>query len=52
MTARFADVEKLHADDIAEAVTYVVTGPVAEIVTRPTDQVRERWIVRDGRSSG
>ncbi|UOZ03982.1 SDR family NAD(P)-dependent oxidoreductase [Amycolatopsis sp. WQ 127309] len=43
MTARFADVEQLHADDIAEAVAYVVTGPrrraVAEIVIRPTDQV-------------
>jgi NADP-dependent 3-hydroxy acid dehydrogenase YdfG len=43
MAARFADVEQLHADDIAEAVEYVVTGPrrraVAEIVIRPTDQV-------------
>ncbi|MEV0484292.1 SDR family oxidoreductase [Streptomyces sp. NPDC050508] len=43
MAARFADVEKLHADDIAEAVEYVVTSPrrraVAEIVIRPTDQV-------------
>ncbi|TDW24315.1 SDR family NAD(P)-dependent oxidoreductase [Kribbella kalugense] len=43
MTARFADVEQLHADDIAEAVAYIVTGPrrraVAEIVIRPTDQV-------------
>lgn len=43
MAARFADVEQLHADDIAEAVTYIVTGPrrraVAEIVIRPTDQV-------------
>ncbi|WP_326953627.1 SDR family NAD(P)-dependent oxidoreductase [Amycolatopsis sp. NBC_01286] len=43
MAARFADVEQLHADDIAEAVAYVVTGPrrraVAEIVIRPTDQV-------------
>ncbi|MEU3984272.1 SDR family NAD(P)-dependent oxidoreductase [Streptomyces sp. NPDC026672] len=43
MRARFADVEQLHADDIAEAVAYIVTGPrrraVAEIVIRPTDQV-------------
>jgi NADP-dependent 3-hydroxy acid dehydrogenase YdfG len=43
MAARFADVEQLHADDIAEAVAYIVTGPrrraVAEIVIRPTDQV-------------
>ncbi|MFD9732845.1 SDR family NAD(P)-dependent oxidoreductase [Umezawaea sp. NPDC059074] len=43
MEARFADVEKLRADDIAEAVEYIVTGPrhraVAEIVIRPTDQV-------------
>ncbi len=43
MVARFADVEQLHADDIAEAVAYIVTGPrrraVAEIVIRPTDQV-------------
>jgi NADP-dependent 3-hydroxy acid dehydrogenase YdfG len=43
MTARFADVEQLHPEDIAEAVAYIVTGPrrraVAEIVIRPTDQV-------------
>jgi NADP-dependent 3-hydroxy acid dehydrogenase YdfG len=43
MVARFADVEQLHASDIAEAVAYIVTGPrrraVAEIVIRPTDQV-------------
>ncbi|MEV6609204.1 SDR family NAD(P)-dependent oxidoreductase [Kutzneria sp. NPDC051319] len=43
MTARFADVEQLHPDDIAEAVAYIVTSPrrraVAEIVIRPTDQV-------------
>jgi NADP-dependent 3-hydroxy acid dehydrogenase YdfG len=43
MAARFADVEQLRADDIAEAVAYIVTGPrrraVAEIVIRPTDQV-------------
>jgi NADP-dependent 3-hydroxy acid dehydrogenase YdfG len=43
MAARFADVEQLHPDDIAEAVEYIVTSPrrraVAEIVIRPTDQV-------------
>jgi NADP-dependent 3-hydroxy acid dehydrogenase YdfG len=43
MVARFADVEQLHAEDIAEAVAYIVTSPrrraVAEIVIRPTDQV-------------
>ena len=43
MAARFADVEYLQADDIAEAVAYIVTGPrrraVAEVVIRPTDQV-------------
>jgi NADP-dependent 3-hydroxy acid dehydrogenase YdfG len=43
VAAMFADVEQLHADDIAEAVEYIVTGPrrraVAEIVIRPTDQV-------------
>ncbi|WP_427922943.1 SDR family oxidoreductase [Streptomyces sp. cg40] len=43
MAARFADVEKLRADDVAETVEYVVTSPrrraVAEIVIRPTDQV-------------
>jgi NADP-dependent 3-hydroxy acid dehydrogenase YdfG len=43
MEARFADVEQLHPDDIADAVAYIVTSPrrraVAEIVIRPTDQV-------------
>jgi NADP-dependent 3-hydroxy acid dehydrogenase YdfG len=43
MAARFADVEQLRADDVAEAVAYIVNGPrrraVAEIVIRPTDQV-------------
>ena len=42
MAARFAHVEYLQADDIAEAVAYIVTGPrrraVAEVVIRPTDQ--------------
>lgn len=38
----FAEVEKLHAEDIAEAVAYIVTSPrrvaINEIVIRPTDQ--------------
>ncbi|MDO8210452.1 SDR family NAD(P)-dependent oxidoreductase [Conexibacter sp. CPCC 206217] len=41
-TAAFGEVEQLHADDIADAVAYVVTNPrrvaVNEIVVRPTDQ--------------
>lgn len=40
--AAFGDVEKLHAEDIAEAVAFIVTNPrrvaVNEIVIRPTDQ--------------
>ncbi|HEX4833059.1 MAG TPA: SDR family NAD(P)-dependent oxidoreductase [Trebonia sp.] len=43
MAARFADVEQLQPDDIAEAVEYIVTSPrrraVAEIVLRPTGQL-------------
>jgi NADP-dependent 3-hydroxy acid dehydrogenase YdfG len=43
MATRFADVQQLHPDDVAEAVQYIVTGPrhraVAEIVIRPTDQL-------------
>ena len=39
---RFADIERLHADDIAEAITYIVTRPwhvaINEILIRPTDQ--------------
>jgi NADP-dependent 3-hydroxy acid dehydrogenase YdfG len=38
----FAGVEKLHAEDIAEAIEYIVTRPrrvaVNEMVIRPTDQ--------------
>jgi NADP-dependent 3-hydroxy acid dehydrogenase YdfG len=38
----FAGVEKLRADDIADAIAYVVTSPrhvaINEIVLRPTDQ--------------
>ncbi|MCA1218031.1 SDR family NAD(P)-dependent oxidoreductase [Streptomyces sp. 8L] len=39
---RFDGVEKLHPEDIADAVAYIATGPrrraVNEIVIRPTDQ--------------
>lgn len=40
----FADVEKLQADDIADAIAYIVTRPrrvaVNEMLIRPTEQVR------------
>src|SRR5262249_39833232 len=39
---RFEGVEKLHASDIADAITYIVTRPrrvaVNELLVRPTDQ--------------
>ncbi len=39
---RFAGIERLHADDIADVVTYVVTRPwhvaINEILVRPTEQ--------------
>ena len=42
MAARFADVERLEADDIAETVTFIVTRPrrvaVNEVLVRPTEQ--------------
>lgn len=41
-TKMFGDVERLHAEDIAEAVHYIVASPrrvaINEIVVRPTDQ--------------
>lgn len=41
-TAMFGEVERLHAEDIAEAVSFIVTHPrrvaINEIVVRPTDQ--------------
>jgi len=41
---RFADIERLEADDIADAVAYIVTRPrhvaVNEILIRPTQQER------------
>ncbi|WP_210165092.1 SDR family NAD(P)-dependent oxidoreductase [Pseudorhizobium marinum] len=40
--AMFGDVERLHAEDIAEAVSFIITSPrrvaINEIVVRPTDQ--------------
>jgi NADP-dependent 3-hydroxy acid dehydrogenase YdfG len=39
---RFADIERLHAEDIADAITYVVTRPrhvaINEVLIRPTEQ--------------
>jgi NADP-dependent 3-hydroxy acid dehydrogenase YdfG len=39
---RFANVERLMADDIAEAITYIVTRPrrlaINEMLVRPTEQ--------------
>jgi NADP-dependent 3-hydroxy acid dehydrogenase YdfG len=42
MAKRFADMERLEAEDIADAITYVVTRPrrvaVNEVLIRPTEQ--------------
>jgi NADP-dependent 3-hydroxy acid dehydrogenase YdfG len=42
MKARFADMQRLEAEDIADAITYVVTRPrhvaINEILVRPTEQ--------------
>lgn len=42
MMRRFADVERLEADDIADAIAYIVTRPrrvaINEILVRPTEQ--------------
>jgi NADP-dependent 3-hydroxy acid dehydrogenase YdfG len=39
---RFADIERLEAEDIADAITYIVTRParvaINEILIRPTEQ--------------
>jgi NADP-dependent 3-hydroxy acid dehydrogenase YdfG len=39
---RFDDVERLHAEDIADAITYIVTRPrriaINEVLIRPTEQ--------------
>ncbi len=42
MKGRFADMERLEADDIADAISYIVTRPrhvaINEILVRPTEQ--------------
>jgi len=42
MKSRFADMERLEADDIADAISYIVTRPrhvaINEILVRPTEQ--------------
>jgi NADP-dependent 3-hydroxy acid dehydrogenase YdfG len=42
MMQRFADVERMEADDIADAITYIVTRPrrvaINELLIRPTEQ--------------
>jgi NADP-dependent 3-hydroxy acid dehydrogenase YdfG len=42
MRQRFADVERMEADDIADAITYIVTRPrrvaINEVLIRPTEQ--------------
>ncbi len=42
MEERFANMEILHAEDIADAVAYIVTRPrhmaINEILIRPTEQ--------------
>lgn len=42
MRARFGSIERLQADDIADAITYVVTRPrhaaINEVLIRPTEQ--------------
>jgi len=43
LDATFADVERLQAQDIADAIGYIVTRPrhvaIAETLIRPTEQV-------------
>jgi NADP-dependent 3-hydroxy acid dehydrogenase YdfG len=42
MKSRFGDIERLEADDIADAISYIVTRPrhvaINEILVRPTEQ--------------
>jgi NADP-dependent 3-hydroxy acid dehydrogenase YdfG len=44
ISRNFGDVERLHAEDIADAITYIVTRPrhvaVNELLIRPTEQQR------------
>jgi NADP-dependent 3-hydroxy acid dehydrogenase YdfG len=43
MRARFGDMERLQAEDIADAVSFIVTRPrhaaVNEVLIRPTEQL-------------
>ncbi|WP_309571063.1 SDR family NAD(P)-dependent oxidoreductase, partial [Deinococcus sp.] len=43
MKQRFGNIERLQADDIADAVTYIVTRPrhvaINELLVRPTEQL-------------
>jgi NADP-dependent 3-hydroxy acid dehydrogenase YdfG len=43
ISQRFSDVDRLHAEDIADAIGYIVTRPrrvaVNELLVRPTEQV-------------
>lgn len=43
MQQRFGNIERLQADDIADAITYIVTRPrhmaINEVLVRPTEQV-------------
>jgi NADP-dependent 3-hydroxy acid dehydrogenase YdfG len=42
MQKRFGSIERMHADDIADAITYIVTRPrrvaINEVLVRPTEQ--------------
>jgi NADP-dependent 3-hydroxy acid dehydrogenase YdfG len=42
MMQRFADVERMEVDDIADAITFIVTRPrrlaIKELLIRPTEQ--------------
>ncbi len=42
MMKRFGDIDRLQADDIADAISYIVTRPrhvaINELLIRPTEQ--------------
>jgi NADP-dependent 3-hydroxy acid dehydrogenase YdfG len=44
LAGRFEEMERLEAEDIADAIAYIVTRPrrmaVNEVLIRPTEQVR------------
>ena len=44
ITRTFGDIERLHAQDIADAISYIVTRPahvsINELLIRPTEQQR------------